>query len=161
MTKQRKVQSLTNPCSGVQAQRRVLAETQDVGTCKHCLWQPNLDRDWKTIGKSKKEPHCRTMLSGAVDKLFNTEIYCVNICAEKHPTLWKSKIPPLQNSARSDSKYIGEKPSVMLWYFNCSTKTGTHRRIRSKRSNCWFNYVWSRVTAVTCGEKFEKKISIQ
>ena len=44
-----------------------------------------------------------------------------------------------QNSATSDSKYIGEKPSVMLWHFNYSTKTGTHRKIRLDRTNCWFN----------------------
>ena len=63
------------------------------------------------------------------------DLYGVSILllCTKTPEIVKKQIPPLQDSARSNSKYIGEKPSVMLWY-TANPQTGTHPATASNRA---------------------------
>ena len=66
--------------------------------------------------KSKMEPpHTRDAYLYAVNSQFHTVTCNMVRSSKKTPKHQKNPSPPLHNSARSNSKYIGEKPSVMLW----------------------------------------------
>ena len=64
---------------------------------------------WKTHVESKKEPPLQ-------DHGQRLIVYVLLLLYTKTPEIVKKQIPPLQDSARSNSKYIGEKLSVLLWY---------------------------------------------